>query len=209
MTSRQAAGSCFCFVAFASIAALGTPSSAVAADERFYVGFDLGVSRFSKEEVVAVSPDLVLSTSGSAFDNDDVAWALTAGYRINERFAVEVGYLDLGESAGTLSGGTTAVPAFASFNLSGSGITVAGVASWQFGNWEPYLRLGALFAQTELTFSGANGPAAFSGRTSDRSTDPFGGLGLAYRFNEHWRGKVELTFFDDAATATIGFAYRF
>ena len=108
-----------------------------------------------------------------------------------------------------LSGGTTTVPAFASFNLSGSGITVAGVASWQFGNWEPYLRLGALFTETELTFSGANGPAAFNGRTTDRSTDPFAGLGLAYRFNEHWRGKAELTSFDDAATATIGFAYRF
>src|SRR5688572_2074835 len=81
MNPRQAGGFS-CFVALASIAALGTPSLALAADERFYVGFDLGVSRFSKDEVITVSPDLVLSTSGSSLDNDDVAWALIAGYRI-------------------------------------------------------------------------------------------------------------------------------
>ena len=209
MNLRQAGGGCFCFVSLASIVALSTPSLARADDQPCYVGFDLGVSRYSKEEAVRVSPDLALSTSGSSLDNDDTTWALTAGYRFNERFAVEVGYVDLGESAGTLRGGTTTVPAFASIERSGSGFTVAGVATWQFGNWEPYLRLGVLFTETELTFSGANGSAAFSGKSTDRSTDPFGGLGLAYRFNDRWRAKTELTFYDDAATATIGFAYRF
>ena len=187
-------------------AVLSAPA-ALAADTGFYVGLDLGLSQYPNNEEVRVAPDLVLLGSGSSLDHEDTAWGVRAGYQVNSYFAVEAGYIDLGESSGTLASGTPG--SSARFTLSGSGPTLALVGKWPLGKWEPYLRLGVLFADTELSFRGTDGVNVLAGTVSDSTEEVFGGLGIGYRFNERWRAQAELTFFEDASTATVGFSYRF
>jgi hypothetical protein len=183
-------------------------SLAMAADTGFYVGMDLGVAQYPNNEELRLPSDVLVTGSGSDLDNEDYAWAVTAGYRFNRYLAVEAGYMDFGEASGLLTSEATAIPA-AQFTSATSGPTLALVGAWPLGNWEPYLRVGVLFADTDLSFTGTNATAPFSGRVSDSTEEMFGGLGLAYRFSEHWRARVELTFFNDAATATAGLTYRF
>jgi OOP family OmpA-OmpF porin len=189
------------------IAAVLLAPAALASDTGFYVGLDLGLSQYPNNEEVRVAPDLVLLGSGSSLDYEDTAWGVRAGYQVNSYFAVEAGYIDLGESSGTLGGGTPG--SSARFTLSGSGPTLALVGKWPLGKWEPYLRLGVLFADTELSFRGTDGVNVLAGTVSDSTEEAFGGLGIGYRFNEQWRAQAELTFFEDASTATLGFSYRF
>ena len=119
--------------------------------------------------------------SGSSLDHEDTAWGVRAGYQVNSYFAVEAGYIDLGESSGTLASGTPG--SSARFTLSGSGPTLALVGKWPLGKWEPYLRLGVLFADTELSFRGTDGVNVLAGTVSEGTEEVFGGLGIGYRFN--------------------------
>ena len=183
--------------------------AAVASDTGFYVGLDFGLSQYPNNEELRVSPDLVLLASGSSLNDEDTAWGVRAGYQLNSYFAVEAGYLDLGESSGTLASSTPGSSALSTFTLSGAGPTLALVGKWPLGDWEPYLRLGVLFADTELSFRGTDGADVLTGTVSDSTEEVFGGLGIGYRFNERWRAQAELTFFDDVSTATVGFAYGF
>jgi Outer membrane protein beta-barrel domain len=182
---------------------------ALASDTGFYVGLDLGLSQYPDNEALRLSPDLVLSGSGSSLNDEDTAWGVRAGYQLNPYFAVEAGYLDLGESSGTLVSGAPGGSAFSTFTLSAAGPTLAFVGKWPLGKWEPYLRLGVLFADTELSFRGTDGTTVLAGTVSDSTEEVFGGLGIAYRFNERWRARAELTFLDDVSTATVGLTYRF
>ena len=186
-------------------AALSAPA-VLASDTGFYVGLDLGLSQYPNNEEVRVAPDLVLLGSGSSLDHEDTAWGVRAGYQLNSYFAVEAGYIDLAraqELSQAVRGSS------ARFTLSGSGPTLALVGKWPLGSWEPYLRLGVFFADTELSFRGTDGTNVLAGTVSDSTEEVFGGLGIGYRFNEQWRAQAELTFFDDASTATVGFSYRF
>ena len=187
------------------IAAVVFAPAALASDTGFYFGLDLGLSRYPNNQELTVPPGLVLISSGSHLDQEDTAWGVRAGYQLNSYFAVEAGYLDLGETSGTFASGSS----LSTFTLSGSGPTVALVGKWPLGNWEPYLRLGVFFADTDLSFRLTDGTTAIAGTTSDSTEEVFGGLGIGYRFSERWRAQVELTVFDDVSTATVGFTYRF
>jgi OmpA-OmpF porin, OOP family len=189
-------------------AALAAPA-ALASDTGFYVGLDLGVSQYPDNEEVRAPSGLVLLGSGSSLDHEDTAWGVRAGYQLNRYFAVEAGYLDTGESTGTLASNTPGSSARARFTLSSSGPTLAFVGKWPLGKWEPYLRLGVLFADTDLSFRGIDGTSALAGTVSESTEEMFGGLGIGYRFTERWHAQAEVTFFDDVSTATIGFTYRF
>jgi OOP family OmpA-OmpF porin len=189
-------------------AALSAPE-ALASDSGFYAGLDLGVSQYPNNEEVRAPSGLVVLGSGSSLDHEDTAWGVRAGYQLNPYFAVEAGYLDTGDSSGTLASNTPGNSARARFTLSSSGPTLAFVGKWPLGNWEPYLRLGVLFADTELSFRGTDGATVLAGTVSDSTEEVFGGLGIGYRFSERWRAQAELTFFDDVSTATVGFTYGF
>jgi len=209
MSTSRAQSRCLLHAAAILPLTLCASSFAWAADSGFYVGADLGIAQFPNNEDLQLPSGVVLRGSGSNLDNEDYAWAVTAGYRFNPYVAVEAGYLDLGETSGLLADGTGATPAVARFSFATSGPTLALVGTWPLGSWEPYLRFGVFFADTDLSFSALSAAAPFSGRTSDSSEEVFGGIGLGYRFSERWRARVELAFFDDAATATVGFTYRF
>jgi hypothetical protein len=209
MWTCRARSKCFVHAVAALPLTICASSFARASDSGFYFGMDLGVTQYPNNEAVHLPSDLLLTGSGSDLDNEDYAWAVAAGYRFNRYVAVEAGYMDLGETSGSLADEANAIPAVARFSLATSGPTLALVGTWPLGNWEPYLRVGILFADTDLSFSGSSATAPFSGRASERTEEMFGGIGLGYRVSEHWRARVELTFFNDAATATTGFTYRF
>jgi OmpA-OmpF porin, OOP family len=208
MQTRKSRFASLTLVIIVLIPAALTAPEALASDTGFYVGLDLGVSQYpNNEEVRAVG--LVLSGSGSSLDHEDTAWGVRAGYQLNPYFAVEAGYLDTGDSSGTLASNTPGSSARARFTLSSSGPTLAFVGKWPLGKWEPYLRLGVLFADTELSFRGTDGTTVLAGTVSENTEEVFGGLGIGYRFTERWHAQAELTFFDDVSTATVGFTYRF
>lgn len=97
-----------------------------------YIGVDGGPSWYADDDMYRLY----------SLDDDDTAWAVRAGYRINKWVAVDIAYTDLGEYAVTDVLGIT--PGFARGNNAFSDITVSAVGYFPFGpGFAAYARLGA------------------------------------------------------------------
>jgi len=147
---------------------------ASAADSGFYLGAGVGRSR----------ADVDTAGFTGAVDKTDTAWNLYAGYQFNKNFALEAGYVDLGDIGfnGALTAAIPPFPAGTGFNgrLESQAWTLSAVGLLPFSqNFSGYGKLGFNYNKTKLnaTLGGASGSA------SDNSTDYTLGLGLKYDFN--------------------------
>lgn len=138
-------------------------SSVHAAEQnRFFVEAGVGMS----------SADTGINGSGVSVDEDDVFFSIGAGYGFNNMFAMEAGYIDLGEVK-------VSVPA--------SAYTATGSADgFYFGprltleitpQFDAYGRVGVLAWDAEVKDS--NGFSA-----SDDGTDVYFGIGAAYKISD-------------------------
>lgn len=189
-----------------------------AADSGPYLGADLGGAYAPGDTTWRISPSTVLT--GSSLSEKDVVWSLTAGYRFSQYLAVETGYVDLGRLTASVTDRSNATGAQASLRFSAKGETVAVVGTLPFGNWEPYLKAGVLFANTDLTVSGANGAIPIDDRVSSDTRHGFVGVGIGYNFGTHWRLQLGLTNYlhvgsrdringPDVHALQVGVTYRF
>lgn len=114
----------------AAIVFTGVAGSAGAAD--VYLGIGAGSARLSDADDALV---------GTAFDDQDSAAKLYAGYRYNRHLALELGYADLGEFTGSVFDVATQRSEVSAFNLSLVGnltlpnhfllLGKIGVATWE------------------------------------------------------------------------------
>jgi hypothetical protein len=175
----------------------------------FYIGLDVGSSKHSLESertsLVGVS-----SRISESHDDSDRVMSLQAAYRFSRFFAAEVGYVDLGKEKGEETGIASFVPpsgpvvAFASHAREVTGYTVAGVASYPIGKWEPFARVGGYFGRTKWDSTASLVPfrQLTLSYTAD-SSEVFYGAGFGYRLSELILLKVDWTRFPgtgDAAT---------
>lgn len=213
---RVAPGLC---VIAASVAAATFTMPARAADPGWYAGVDIGL---------AVLPDLGgegdlndIPVASTAVDQSGRSWDARLGFRFSKYFAMEAGWLDLGESSSDIASadGTTAR---ATVSYAVRGPMLAFVPSYPFGRWEPFIKFGMLWQNVYADLSGTL-PAPigdFRITAKERGMKVFYGTGLRCRFGEHWDAKFELNWYphlgDEEPTGvasvpalSLGAAYRF
>jgi OOP family OmpA-OmpF porin len=204
-----------------SIAASGlslfTAGVARSQDSGPYVGMAVGLVDTPKNSILNLGD---VHLTGNDRDNHDVTFEVLGGYRFGRYFAIEGGYIDLGESSGKLTGGSATTAAQADVGFSMRGATLAAVGLLPLGNWEPYLKVGVIFARTKLSVAGTYGDEDFSARFDGKSEDAFFSLGTNYKLAQQWRASLAASFYQevgephksgasDAGTFTLGLTYSF
>jgi len=201
MTSERT----FCGVVLGILAIIAA-RSASADNSGFYADFDLGQAKYAYSAVTDVH-GVDLSSVNPRIK--DTSWGGTVGYRFTPYFGSEVGYMNLGKGSASVSdtSGTDTAQGKASFTSRGP--TLALVGAVQFRNLEAFLRLGYLFAHTDLLVAAvADGSTKLNATESANMPAPFGGLGIRYAFSEYWHLKLEFDRYDDVGdAATTGTAH--
>ena len=186
---------------FLSTALLACPL-ALAADEwnnpewansAWYIGAGIGASKAKLDEGLVVNALTAGGASSVSIHSDqrDTGYKLFMGKQLNQNFALEAGWFDLGRfgydartvPAGTLSGRSTV-----------RGINFDMLMQIPLAHRvSVYGRLGAAYSQANARFSGSLLQGATNLNSRDRSWNPKVGLGVEYKFTEAlaMRGEVE------------------
>ena len=144
------------------------------ADSKFYVGGAIG------------SAELDDSFNGFNFDSSAIAFRISAGWRFNDYFAAELGYLDFGDFEEDFDVLGDLVPASVSANGFTFGVSGALPVSDNF----------ALTGRAGMFFW--NGTATLNGVTeaSPDDTNPYFAAGARYRFTERFSVVGDFTYYD-------------
>jgi hypothetical protein len=161
-----------------------------------YVDVDVGAAQYPNTIDVG-APDIVLKSVDSR--TVDTAWGLAFGWRFTPYFATEVGDVNLGRESATLSDGSAANHAAGNVTLAIQGPTIAFTGSIPFDAWESYLKVGYLFSDADLSFSGSIGPGPLGYDFSKESPAPFAALGVLYKFDDRWYARLELERYQNVA----------
>ena len=170
------------------------------ANSAWYAGAGVGRSKASIDEERIIASLRANGATGVAIRSDerDTAYKLFIGKQLNQYFALEAGYFDLGKfgfNASTTPAGTiNGEVGFRGFNLD----LVGQVPLSQ--RFSVYGRLGANYAKASADFSGNRLAAVTNAHPSERKLNPKVGLGLEYKFTEALavRGEVERYRVNDA-----------
>jgi len=147
-------------------------------------------------------------------DDSDTAVGAFIGYALNKNFALEAGYIDLG-NINSLVGNDCERQQDVAADPSANGATLSAVARAPFGDkFSVYGKFGAFFWNMDRDAVGGLASA------SDNGVSPLAGIGLGYSFTERVEGRIEYDrFFDvgendttgqtDIDALTLGVAFRF
>ena len=160
-------------IGFAPIASADNPDG-------FYAG--AGVGRFNAQidDVDAVQPTI------EGWDEEDTAYKIFGGWRLNDYVAFEVAYINLGEPSGEV------VPGF-NLDTQVDGFAPYVVATIPLGIFEVYGRLGYYFYDATLgTETVAGGRVTFD----EESEDLVYGAGIGLDLLDHINVRLEYERFD-------------
>lgn len=145
--------------------------------------------------------DCTLNTS---LECDDAAWKVFGGYKVNDMFAVEAGYYNLGEHEYKATQNNTAIDA----TTETSGFGVAGVMNYQVADQIDVFGKAGVMSWTADTKKEVG--AAKMGEEEASGTDLLLGAGANYHLNENLgiRGEYEYVGGDlKASMYTVGATY--
>ncbi len=166
-------------VSSAGLLVLGAAEVACAAGG--YIGLGLGNahSTFDKESVLFNAPDM---------QSDEPSWRLFGGYRLNDNFGIEGGYVDLGTAR-------VSEQVFNdSFETEVTGLEFTAIGSLPVGkDFSVFGRGGLIFWHSDVT-SRITGLG--SGSKSQSGTDVALGFGVNYDFTKHVGLRAEFTLYD-------------
>lgn len=212
-----------------SVAAL-SPILAHAADSNWYAGVSIGQSTFDLDKSdFAVDG---FESRSTKLDDTDTGYKIQAGYKFNDNFAVEGGYIDLGRLSynASIDNGNPRLQLYGpvSAELQAYGFNVEAVGILPVGaGFSLFAKAGAIIAHTEtdtevrltaasLGVVGATETA--DGHKTETSLKPAAGLGLSFDLNETLSARIEYErFFGlktdaddvDVDLASIGLVARF
>lgn len=167
------------------------PAESAIADDGWYVGGSIGKGYVDE------------SIDGLQFKADSTAFRVFAGYSLNDHFAVEAGYLDLGTYRDAIDIGGIDVPVSANAD----GFTIAAAGKLPISEHLSALaRIGFYFSDGQSTTAGIT-------ENDPSEQNPFIGIGLGYSLSENIDANVSADYFDlDAAQpwlASVGITVRF
>jgi opacity protein-like surface antigen len=211
----------------ASVALACGASTASATESGFYLGLNVGQSKF---EVGDDTEEFIDLFGSSDIDDSDTAWNLAGGYRFNPYFALELSYVDLGQASAYGEDNFGSFYERVDFSAESSGFAIALVPAIPAGPVEFNPRVGFYLGNTDISYSQvARAPGFnFSGSDSgDVSSETLVlGLGIGVALADHFQlrfdwtrysdvggevdlGGEEFEYEEDIDTLTVGVAYRF
>ncbi|HEV8444856.1 MAG TPA: outer membrane beta-barrel protein [Steroidobacteraceae bacterium] len=173
--------------------ALAGAAGAQGADHKWYVGLDLGQSKFTGDQI----------RDYSKVDDHSSAYTLKAGYRFVPWFALEGGYTDLGEFSGDLILFCPAVvgvtcPAIHQ-KSSLHGLLVNAVGIWPVAeHFQLNASLGAIYRELSVKQESDNGVAY---DWTDKDTVVRFGLGMAVPVNPRFEIALDYVEYRDIGLA--------
>jgi len=184
----------------------------------WYIGGQLGsaTTNVSQQSLDKAAEDSNLDAQSFDLQNQGTAYSLFAGYQFNSFFALEAGYLDLGERDVSFSGQTQDSNQF--YNVAkdivpqtAKGILVNGIFSYALPHqWQVAGKLGVFNWSHEYT-SYQNGNKV--GTSSKKNIDLAMGLEANYKWNRSLEFYAGYDFYNlddqDANSFGLGFRYRF
>ncbi|NKZ42433.1 Ig-like domain-containing protein [Shewanella algae] len=157
------------------------------AQARWSVNLNLGYShaRLSESDINQALPAEVKLTE---LDKDDFAWSMALNYQVNDAWALQFGYLDLGETSLMLAGSTLDPQALQQSlaNLGpqlASGVTAgAEYRFWRYRDWSFSLNGGIFVWESDFSSQWQQQEL----RYDDSGVDFYWGLGGQYQLSEQW-----------------------
>ncbi|MBO2605581.1 fibronectin type III domain-containing protein [Shewanella algae] len=157
------------------------------AQARWSVNLNLGYShaRLSESDINQALPAEVKLTE---LDKDDFAWSVALNYQANDAWALQFGYLDLGETSLMLAGSTLDPQALQQSlaNLGpqlASGVTAgAEYRFWRYHDWSFSLNGGIFIWESDFSSQWLQQEL----RYDDSGVDFYWGLGGQYQLSEQW-----------------------
>ncbi|MDH3350067.1 MAG: outer membrane beta-barrel protein, partial [Gammaproteobacteria bacterium] len=219
--ARHTCASLAAFIGFVAAAALISADDARAQNE-WYVGLSAGTTSlgYNAADLTSDLSSLGWTINNASVDDSSDAWKFYVGHQMNDWFAFEAGYVDLGEVI-TEFGATippNQIDALLSDTLSvhpyqGDGWIFAGVGRLEIVAEQFYVvgRAG-LFAwdsKTEVrVIEGGTGSVA----GDDSGTDSVFGIGLEWQFNPQWSLTVDWERYklnESLDVSSLGIKFRF
>lgn len=195
------------------------------ADNAWYGVFSAGKSKFkiSENDINSSLADAGLTTiAASNLDEDDKGFKLQAGYRFNENFAVEGGFVDLGKlhyhadaTSPMLAVGGFHVDASASVHAFGVNVDALGILPVGAG-FSLFAKAGVIAARTETRLS----VGIADDNTNATDVKPTFGIGAEYAMTDKLGVRLEFERFSklgdknktgeaDVDLASIGLVAKF
>lgn len=199
-------------------------ASAVHADG-FYALGAVGQSHFegsrsAAEDALASDGALIgadTTATPTRFDNNDTGYKLQLGYKFNQNFAVEGGYVDLGQQHyhADFNGGV----ASAKVDARGWNIDALGMLPVA-GQFSAFGKVGVVDAQVRYHISGVSDDGSFADTREKYRVSPNFGVGGEYSINDDTAVRLELERFADLGKksttgeqnvdlVSLGVAYHF
>jgi len=164
-------------VALLTLVAASTP--ALAQDSGWYGGLGLGMSTAKGACDGVVGP-------GISCDEKSTAFKILGGYQVNQNFAVELGYTDLGKVEASFAG-------FGSVSIAASGFEVLAVGMTPINQqWSMYGKAG--FFRWDVDFNDGTG---LLGSASASGSDLTYGFGVKYNLAKNSALRVEYQQYND------------
>jgi len=187
----------------AALMGMGLASASFAQEQTEVSGFYLGAGAGQFKAGIDDVDDI--DETVDSWDEDDTAYKIFAGYRMNRFLAFELDYINLGEPSGAV------VPGF-NVDLAVVGFAPFVVATLPLGNWfEVYGRLGYFFYDANLGVEDEiNGNVQFDEESEDLVYGAGVGANIGERLNlrfEYERYDLEGT--DDADALWLTAAWKF
>lgn len=214
--------------------AIAASTASAAEESGWYVGLNGGqaTADVSQEDgddaIIFAIEDVggVVLAGESSLDDSDTTWSIFGGYKVNQYFAVEAGYLDLGAveyraKANVLFPGFGTTTLNSGIDVEVTGFTVAAIGSLPLGEmFDIHARLGLLFSETEVTVSISDRFGRFSDSDSASDTDVFYGAGVTWHMGDSWALNLDYLLYKDVGnedetgetdmdSVTLGLAYNF
>lgn len=204
-----------------AVLALAAPAE-IQAQDKWYLGISGGTTSldYNSGDLTSDLARLGWTISDAKVDDSSDAWKYYAGFRLNDWFAVEAGYVDLGEVVTEFSAtiAPTQIDAllddtFSVHPYQGDGWIVAGAGRWALVPDEFFLvgRAGFFSWESKTRVRVAQGGTG-SVAGDDSGTDAMYGVGVEWQFDEKWSltadwERYQLNEWLDVPS--IGFKFRF
>ncbi len=196
-------------------AAMSLPFGAQAADDSWYLGFDVGQAHYS-----GLAGQISTFGGTSHTSDSDTGYRFTGGYQFNKYWGAEASYVDFGQgeqdvtitspTAGTLSGKRQI-----------HGFVFAGTGTYPFNDsWSGFLRVGAIDGHVQSKFTGTGSLAGSAVTETSNDWKVTWGVGVNWKLTENWvvragwdqyssLGNQNKTGENDVNLLSVGAEYRF
>ncbi len=168
----------------------------------FYFGAALGQSKAKNFDACADAGTVFDPGYSCSSSDSKTGWKLFAGYQVNEYFAAEIGYVNLGKFSGSASGTVTGTPVSAEVSAEPTGITIDAIGSWPITpEFAVTGRLG-FFSWSLDNKASVSGLGSVSEKPTGTNADF--GIGVRYDFDRNVSLRAEYQVFKDIGNDTTG-----